>query len=259
MCYDVNYIYKQQLKRAKYHSDKKAIDDIEKEIEEHLPKQVYYVSGFSHPDLIIYTQEDPYMPVLSNWGFVPYWCKEASQADKLRNMCLNAVGETMFEKPSFKISALKKRAIVHLNGFYDHHHYKSKTYPFFIQSANHEPLTTAALYDEWTDRETGEILHTFTIVTTVANELMSAVHNKKKRMPLILHENAIDNWLRPIETKTEKELIRQLITDNQPVDMIAHPVGRLKGINAIGNVLKVTNKVTYPELAASEVSKYIAD
>lgn len=254
MCYDVNYIFKQQLKRAKYHSNKKAITDIEDQVKDYFPKQVFHISGFTHPDMIIYTQEDPLWPKLSNWGFVPHWCKESGQADKLKNMCLNAVGETIFEKPAFRNSAREKRGIVLLNGFYEHHHFKNKTYPFFITGKGDTPFAVATLYDEWTDMDTGEIQHTFSIVTTAANPLMAKIHNKKKRMPLIIPNDMVNDWLSPINDKTGKELIVHIIHTTPSSEMKAHTIGRLRGANAIGNVPEVTTKVSYKDLPTTEIT-----
>jgi len=53
----------------------------------------------------------------------------------------------------------------------------------------------AGLYDEWINRYTGEFMRTFTIITTEANELMAEIHNQKKRMPLLLDSNSIDDYL----------------------------------------------------------------
>ena len=41
------------------------------------------------------------------------------------------------------------------------------------------------------DKEVG----TFSIVTTEANELMSEIHNNKKRMPIVLREKDREKWL----------------------------------------------------------------
>lgn len=53
----------------------------------------------------------------------------------------------------------------------------------------------AGIYQPWTDKETGETINTFAIVTTKANDLMEQVHNVKKRMPLILTEDLAHEWL----------------------------------------------------------------
>ena len=53
----------------------------------------------------------------------------------------------------------------------------------------------AGIYQPWTDKNTGETIDSFAIVTTAANDMMSKVHNKKKRMPTILNENLAQEWL----------------------------------------------------------------
>ena len=55
----------------------------------------------------------------------------------------------------------------------------------------------AGIYQPWTDKETGETMDTFSIVTTKANGLMEQIHNKKKRMPTILNEAQANEWLQP--------------------------------------------------------------
>jgi putative SOS response-associated peptidase YedK len=55
----------------------------------------------------------------------------------------------------------------------------------------------AGIYQPWTDKETGETMDTFSIVTTKANALMEQIHNKKKRMPTILNEAQAAEWISP--------------------------------------------------------------
>ena len=51
-------------------------------------------------------------------------------------------------------------------------------------------MPLAGLWSEWTDEETGEVLNTFSIVTTKGNKLLAKIHNNPKiegpRMPVIL-------------------------------------------------------------------------
>ena len=51
------------------------------------------------------------------------------------------------------------------------------------------------VWESFPDRQDGEIINTFAIITTPANELMEIVHNNKKRMPLILPPEEAMNWL----------------------------------------------------------------
>jgi len=54
----------------------------------------------------------------------------------------------------------------------------------------------AGLYNEWTEPNTQAKIHTFTIITTEANEGMSFVHNSKKRMPVIISPEGESKWLK---------------------------------------------------------------
>jgi putative SOS response-associated peptidase YedK len=54
----------------------------------------------------------------------------------------------------------------------------------------------AGIWQPWTDQETGETLEGFSIVTTAANGLLEQVHNKKKRMPVILTDELAREWIR---------------------------------------------------------------
>ncbi|WP_462318590.1 SOS response-associated peptidase family protein, partial [Marinilabilia sp.] len=58
-----------------------------------------------------------------------------------------------------------------------------------------EAFALAGLWNEWTNQSTGEIFNTYTIITTAANELMSEIHNTKKRMPVILNPENEHDWL----------------------------------------------------------------
>jgi putative SOS response-associated peptidase YedK len=49
--------------------------------------------------------------------------------------------------------------------------------------------------NDWVNRQTGEQTHTFSIITTPANALMSKIHNDKQRMPFILPKGTERDWL----------------------------------------------------------------
>jgi putative SOS response-associated peptidase YedK len=80
----------------------------------------------------------------------------------------------------------------------------------------------AGIYQPWTDKNTGEIIDSFAIVTTAANDLMSKVHNKKKRMPTILSENLAHEWLQEGLTESSIKEIANFQLDDD--DMEAHSI-----------------------------------
>jgi len=77
MCYNLKFLLEQALKRAKYYQDDSDIDYMRKELEQF--EELYQVSGFSHPEIIIYTNETPYHPELFIWGLIPHWVKNENE------------------------------------------------------------------------------------------------------------------------------------------------------------------------------------
>ncbi len=248
MCYDVKTKLETQLKRARHFGHDDLVQDLLKKLKPYWKEEeIFHASGFMHPTLMVYTNKSPEIPVPSSWGLVPFWTKDEAQQKKLWNQTINARGETILEKPSFRTSAKNKRCVIYLDGFFEHHHAHGKTYPYYIHHKNNEPLALAGLWDEWTDKTTGEILHTFTIVTTKANPLMAKIHNNPKlpepRMPVILPEEKVEEWL-----NAEPEHIKNLMKSFPESQLETYTVRPLRGKNAVGNTPEAIEPFTYEEL-----------
>ena len=128
-----------------------------------------------------------------NWGLIPSWAKE----NQIRKNTLNARIETVEEKPAFRDS-VKKRCLVLASGFYEWQWLDPagrKKQKFLIEPQGQQVFAFAGLYAPWKDPLTGALLNTYTILTTEANELMSSIHNTKKRMPVILARQDCAGWL----------------------------------------------------------------
>lgn len=167
------------------------------------------VSGFEHPRLPVITSENPTHITLMEWGLVPGWVKSEHAAMDIQNRTLNARAESLFDKPSFK-SIVKKRCLVLVDGFYEWMHEARKKIPHFIHLKENGPFALGGLYDEWVNTETGEIFKGFSIITLAANPLMAAIHNTKKRMPLILPRQSEQSWIKQdIEEESIKALLLQ--------------------------------------------------
>jgi len=252
MCYDIQASIESQLRRAQLISDEVAIKELKEKLAPFVENTLHHASGYAHPKTLIYTNEQPFVPVVSVWGLIPHWVKDSKQQLQFWHNTLNARAETIFEKPSFRDSAKNKRCIIVLDGFYEHHHFKGKTYPFLIQKKSLEPFSVAGLWSEWVDKETGEVVNSFTIITTKANKLLAKIHNNPKlpepRMPLILPEHAIDSWLQPIKNEADKKRIENLVAAYPDEELAAYTVHRLRGKTALGNVPEATQAVDYKEL-----------
>jgi len=79
MCFDIHTVLVSQFKRAKKLGNEDWIKELDEELDIYKDFPYYHVSGFSHPKLIIYTQDEPYKPVAATWGLVPFWVKNEEQ------------------------------------------------------------------------------------------------------------------------------------------------------------------------------------
>lgn len=151
-------------------------------------------NGFTFPETPVVLDTNPEIIKQVHWGLIPPWSKE----ENIRSYTLNAKIETVNEKPSFRDSVFK-RCLIIVDGFFEWQWLDSngkKKQKFLIQTAEQNLFALAGLYSEWTNKNTGEIRTTYTVVTTEANELMAEIHNHKKRMPVVLSDEKEIDWVR---------------------------------------------------------------
>lgn len=153
------------------------------------------------------------------WGLIPMWAKDPSIGNRL----INARGESIAEKPSFRGSFKHKRCLILADGFYEWKSIagrKTKT-PYFIHMKDRNPFAFAGLWDTWESSD-GSSMKTCTIITTGPNDLMKSLHN---RMPVILHPRDYGKWLEP-SPQTPDNLL-PLIKPFPADAMSAYPVSTL--------------------------------
>ena len=143
---------------------------------------------------VIIKDEQPAAFAMATWGLIPVWAKDPSIASKL----INARGETVAEKPSFRTAFKKRRCLVLADGFYEWQKSadgKSKT-PMHIHLASGEPFAMAGLWENWKPQDAPESdwRSTFTVITIGPNKLMAPIHD---RMPVILPRGRERDWLNP--------------------------------------------------------------
>ncbi len=184
----------------------------------------YHVTGFSHPLLPVATNEQPQIIQPVEWGLIPFWAKDEQAAKDISLKTLNARSETIFTLPSFRDSIVKRRCLIFVNGFFEWEHQGKETLPYFIYMPDHKPFALGGIWSQWTNKETAELHTTCSIITTAANELMSKIHNTKKRMPLILNRDKWDTWLSKEASKETVEKEMQTLPDGQ---LQAHRISKL--------------------------------
>ncbi len=137
------------------------------------------------------------------WGLVPSWADDLS----IGNRMINARGETVDSKPSFRRAFASCRCLIPADGFYEWKKVDRGKQPFLIEPAAGGVLAMAGLWEENRKvTDDGTPVRTFTIITTSANQMMSSLHD---RMPVILNENDFDRWLDPgfRDTQALKQLL----------------------------------------------------
>ncbi|NDC40059.1 MAG: SOS response-associated peptidase [Chitinophagia bacterium] len=170
----------------------------------------YVADGFTMPQLPFTTADRPTVVASALWKLLPHWVKTGDEARKYANT-LNATCEDIFEKASYRSYIGKNRGLLWVNGFFEGYHPTVKqTIPYYIHAQNNDPFTLGCVYTYWLDHETGEYLNTFSIITTPANELMSKIHNTKKRMPLIIPASSRRRWLGTLDRQGITEMMQPL-------------------------------------------------
>lgn len=261
MCYNKAYLTKRAEHLAKrYGHDEEEVNFIREQFQKLNISPVYHASGFDHPavPVIINTSKEIH---LYTWGLIPHWVKSAAEAVTISNSTINARAETMFDKAAFRESARERRCLVLVDGFFEHHHKNGKAFPYHIRHKNDEPITLAGLWDEWTDRASGLVRRTYTIVTTRANPLMARIHNNPKasegpRMPVILPKSAEHDWLKPIHEQADKALIESLVQPYPDAALESFSVKRLTGKEAVGNTPEALKPHRYQELEEQQGSLF---
>jgi putative SOS response-associated peptidase YedK len=148
------------------------------------------------------------------WGLVPSWAKD----EKIGARMINARGETVTEKPSFRSAVKSRRCLVPADGFYEWVRSDAGKQPHFIHFADGRPFAFAGLWERW-HRGEGGPLDTCTIITTGPNELIANLHN---RMPVILPNIHHDEWLGPQPLQPER--LQELLVPHPAEEMEAYPV-----------------------------------
>lgn len=164
----------------------------------------YHVSGFQYPELQIIKLDDPYTIHPATWGLIPSWGETDVSSFRKKYNTLNAKSETLLQSNMYQESARENRCLIIADGFFEPHHINNISYPYycFIPSEKFEDgkdlFAYTGIYSELDDG-------TFccSILTTEANEFFAEIHNKKKRMPLIIDDSYIKDWLQPDLTDSQ--------------------------------------------------------
>jgi len=159
------------------------------------------------------------------WGLVPHWARDPAIGHKLNN----ARAEGLFDKPSFRQAARRRRCLLPASGFFEWQVTKHGKQPWYIAPADPgELFAMAGLFEAWRPGRDADWLLSCCIVTTAANALMAPIHD---RMPVMLDRAQWAAWLdRRVQ---DPAAIAPMLAPSAAETMRAWPVS--KAVNRAGN------------------------
>ncbi len=138
------------------------------------------------------------------WGLVPYWSDDGKNTGRL----INARREGIGEKPSFRVPIKKRRCLVPADSFYEWRKEGRGKIPYRILLKDEGLMVFAGIWDEW--RKGDQVVRTFSIITTDANDDMSDLHD---RMPVLL--STVEQRRRWLESEDLDEVLTLLQTPQE--------------------------------------------
>lgn len=241
MCYNLSKNDPEDKLIQRYNKGLKAKGEVQTKL---------FVNGYTYPKLHIIKSEDSSVIDVANWGLVPSFIDNEVKAKDYASYTLNAKAETVFDLPSYKNSIRPRRCLIPVTGFFEWMDVKKIKFPFYIHLKEEEIFSLGGIYDEWVNKETGEIHTTFSIVTTPANPLMEKIHNLKKRMPLILTPENENEWIKPTISDVE---IKNLMVPLDEKRMVAHTIRKINPRNVIQEK-ELIEEYKYSELETLKIA-----
>ncbi len=151
----------------------------------------------TYPAPFIYLDEHKPRCELAQFGLVPHWAEDKK---KFGLHTYNARSETVAEKPSYR-SAWKERrfGLAIMQSFYEPNWETGKAIRWRIKRADDEPVAVASIWERFIDKETGEIIFSFSMLTINADghSVMKHFHKPvdEKRSIVVLNEADYLPWL----------------------------------------------------------------
>jgi putative SOS response-associated peptidase YedK len=134
---------------------------------------------------------------LAQFGLVPHW---ATDKKRFGLKTYNARSETVHEKPSYRAAWKERRfGLALMESFYEPNWESGKAVRWRIKRADNEPLAAASIWERIIDKETGEVIFSFSMLTIHADnhEVMKHFHKPEdeKRSIVILNNLEYLPWL----------------------------------------------------------------
>ncbi len=136
-----------------------------------------------------------------HFGLTPSWAKKPlylinarSEGDLNQENDINFSGKMgIINKPSFKTPIKSRRCLVIANGYIEGPEKEKLNKPYHIHQKDDEVFCFAGIWDTWINTTTGQVINSFSIITTVANSITQEIGHH--RSPVILDKKDEQKWL----------------------------------------------------------------
>lgn len=163
-----------------------------------LPNQQWREEAYpTYPAPFIYLENGKPRCELAQFGLVPHW---ANDIKKFGLKTYNARAETVHEKPSYRAAWKERRfGLALIESFYEPNWESGKAIRWRIKRHDSEPIAVASIWERITDKSTGEIIMSFSMLTINAtgHGVMKHFHKleDEKRSIVVLNNNEYLPWL----------------------------------------------------------------
>ncbi len=152
----------------------------------------------------VITSDQPDVLQFFQFGLTPFWAKKkmyffnarAEGDQNADNDPCYAGGMGIISKPAFRKPIRSQRCLIIADAFIEGTTVQKLDKPHLVHLGKDDrPFAFAGIWDEWVDKESGEIVQSCAIITTVPNELLQRIPHH--RSPVILSRADERRWLDP--------------------------------------------------------------
>jgi len=178
----------------------------------------------------VITNERPGELQVYQFGLTPFWSKKPmylfnarAEGEKNKENDPRYTGaKEIYRKPAFRKPVRSQRCLVVADAFIEGTTEEGLNKPWVVYLKKRQrPFAFAGIWDRWKNPDTGAELESFSIITTVANELIQRLPHH--RCPVILPREAEQAWL---SDQTPLSEILGLLKPYPAGEMNAYPIDR---------------------------------
>ncbi|MGD9993016.1 MAG: SOS response-associated peptidase [Salinivirgaceae bacterium] len=150
----------------------------------------------------VITSDKPNEVQLFQFGLTPFWAKKPmylfnarAEGDHNKENAIHYKGgKDIINKPAFRKPIRSQRCLVIADAFYEGTSTDKLNKPYVVYLKGKQgPFAFAGIWDTWVNKESGEEINSFAIITTMANSLMQKIPHH--RSPIILPRKREQTWL----------------------------------------------------------------